>query len=271
MKPPLPEIVCSFEDGNLYIILPSGRSLTYPGATLVPGKFEGSVDLAYFDNSKKKLARDPRMVWIDRRERCVRDRARSLGRSHRPLRNSRSAGGVPLARRLRLRGARRRDHRRRVPGDLARSAGMGGRLAAGRQRSQRGRTICRRRTSRPPRRRRSKAGVRRDPWTPGAGSWIRSSRRSTPSSPNRPRSPTPRRNCARSSARMPRTNSTTSKSTQRRSMRSPSWRSRPARRRSSVRSTTTATRRACSMQTTSIVLAVAPAAPAWIGWSKSRV
>ena len=50
---PLPEIICSFEDGNLYIILPSGRSLTYPGAKLVPGKFEGSVDLAYFDNSKK--------------------------------------------------------------------------------------------------------------------------------------------------------------------------------------------------------------------------
>jgi Toprim domain/DNA polymerase family A/CHC2 zinc finger len=53
-EPPLPEIVCSFEDRNLYIILPSGRSLTYPGARLVPGKFENTVDLAYFDNSKKQ-------------------------------------------------------------------------------------------------------------------------------------------------------------------------------------------------------------------------
>jgi hypothetical protein len=51
---PLPEIVCSFEDGNLYIVLPSGRRLTYPGARLVPGKFEGTIDLAYYDNSKKQ-------------------------------------------------------------------------------------------------------------------------------------------------------------------------------------------------------------------------
>jgi DNA polymerase len=53
-EPPLPEIVCYFEAGTLYISLPSGRCLTYPGARLVPGKFEGSVDLAYFDNSKKQ-------------------------------------------------------------------------------------------------------------------------------------------------------------------------------------------------------------------------
>jgi DNA polymerase len=53
-EPPLPEIVCYFETDTLYISLPSGRCLTYPGARLVPGKFEGSVDLAYFDNSKKQ-------------------------------------------------------------------------------------------------------------------------------------------------------------------------------------------------------------------------
>jgi len=53
--PPLPEIVASFEDGNLYIALPSGRRLTYPHAHLVPGKkFEGTIDLAYHDNSKKQ-------------------------------------------------------------------------------------------------------------------------------------------------------------------------------------------------------------------------
>ena len=75
---PLPEIVCSFEDGNCYIVLPWPR-LTYPGARLVPGKFEGTIDLAYYDNSKKSGG-DPRMVWIDRRERCIRDRARSFGR-----------------------------------------------------------------------------------------------------------------------------------------------------------------------------------------------
>jgi DNA polymerase len=52
---PLPEIVPSFEDGNLYIALPSGRRLTYPRARLVPGKkFEGTIDLAYYDNSKKQ-------------------------------------------------------------------------------------------------------------------------------------------------------------------------------------------------------------------------
>jgi DNA polymerase len=53
-EPPLPSIVASFEDGDLFIALPSGRSLTYPTARLVPGKFEGTVDLAFFDNSKKQ-------------------------------------------------------------------------------------------------------------------------------------------------------------------------------------------------------------------------
>ncbi len=53
-EPPLPEIVPSFEDGSLYIALPSGRRLTYPRARLVPGKFENSVDLAFYDNSKKQ-------------------------------------------------------------------------------------------------------------------------------------------------------------------------------------------------------------------------
>ena len=48
---PLPEIVASLEDGNLYITLPSGRSLTYPNARLVPGKYE-DPDLAFHDNSK---------------------------------------------------------------------------------------------------------------------------------------------------------------------------------------------------------------------------
>ena len=52
-EPPLPSIVVSFEDGDLFIELPSGRCLTYPNARLVPGKFEGTVDLAFFDNSKK--------------------------------------------------------------------------------------------------------------------------------------------------------------------------------------------------------------------------
>lgn len=50
---PLPEIVASLEDGNLYITLPSGRSLTYPNARLVPGKYE-DPDLAFHDNSKKQ-------------------------------------------------------------------------------------------------------------------------------------------------------------------------------------------------------------------------
>ena len=70
-EPPLPEIVCSFEDGNLYIILPSGRSLTYPNARLVPGKFEGTIDLAYFDNSKKQWREIHEWYGIDRRERGV--------------------------------------------------------------------------------------------------------------------------------------------------------------------------------------------------------
>ena len=50
---PLPEIVTDFEDGNLYITLPSGRSLTYPNARLVPGKYE-DPDIAFHDNSRKQ-------------------------------------------------------------------------------------------------------------------------------------------------------------------------------------------------------------------------
>ena len=129
-EPPLPEIVCSFEDRNLYIILPFGRSLTYPGARLVPGKFENSVDLAYFDNSKKQWREIHEWYGIDRRKRGFGDRARSPGGSDRTLRSPRSAGGVSLARRRGLRGARRHDHRRRIPGDPARTASLGRRTAA---------------------------------------------------------------------------------------------------------------------------------------------
>ena len=53
-EPPLPEIVCYFEAGSSTSRCRAAAALTYPGARLVPGKFEGSVDLAYFDNSKKQ-------------------------------------------------------------------------------------------------------------------------------------------------------------------------------------------------------------------------
>ena len=50
-EPPAPSIVVSYEDGNLYITLPSGRAITYPNARLVPGKYD-DPDVAYYDNAK---------------------------------------------------------------------------------------------------------------------------------------------------------------------------------------------------------------------------
>jgi DNA polymerase bacteriophage-type len=48
----------SFEmdQGTLLLTLPSGRQLSYPEARVVPGKFEGSRELKYKDNSKGRWA-----------------------------------------------------------------------------------------------------------------------------------------------------------------------------------------------------------------------
>jgi DNA polymerase len=53
--PPGPTITASFEAGNLYLTLPSGRSITYPKARLVPSKFEGyPADVMFKDNARKQ-------------------------------------------------------------------------------------------------------------------------------------------------------------------------------------------------------------------------
>ena len=50
---PQPSLVASFEDGTLRLQLPSGRTISYPQARLVPGKFEdGLADIEFHDNSR---------------------------------------------------------------------------------------------------------------------------------------------------------------------------------------------------------------------------
>jgi DNA polymerase len=50
---PQPPIVAEFADGNLILTLPSGRTITYPNARLVPGKFEdGDPDVEFMDNAR---------------------------------------------------------------------------------------------------------------------------------------------------------------------------------------------------------------------------
>ena len=53
--PPGPTVTAHFEAGNLYLTLPSGRSITYPDAHLVPSKFEGyPPDVAFKDNARRQ-------------------------------------------------------------------------------------------------------------------------------------------------------------------------------------------------------------------------
>jgi hypothetical protein len=53
--PPGPTITAQFENGHLYLILPSGRAITYPDARLVPSKFEGyPPDVMFKDNARKQ-------------------------------------------------------------------------------------------------------------------------------------------------------------------------------------------------------------------------
>jgi DNA polymerase family A/Toprim domain/CHC2 zinc finger len=53
--PPGPTITATFEAGNLYLVLPSGRAITYPEARLVPSKFEGyPADVMFKDNARKQ-------------------------------------------------------------------------------------------------------------------------------------------------------------------------------------------------------------------------
>ncbi|OPY99156.1 hypothetical protein A5906_25800 [Bradyrhizobium sacchari] len=51
--PPRPPIIANFVDGSLTITLPSGRSITYPQARLVPAKFEDAApDVEFMDNAR---------------------------------------------------------------------------------------------------------------------------------------------------------------------------------------------------------------------------
>jgi DNA polymerase len=57
---PQPPVVVSFDPatGNLLMTLPSGRSITYPEARLVPGKFEdGDPDVEFGDNARGQWKR----------------------------------------------------------------------------------------------------------------------------------------------------------------------------------------------------------------------
>jgi DNA polymerase len=48
-------ITAMFEAGNLYLVLPSGRAITYPEARLVPSKFEGyPPDVMFKDNARRQ-------------------------------------------------------------------------------------------------------------------------------------------------------------------------------------------------------------------------
>src|SRR5262249_1102874 len=48
-------VAASFEDGNLYLTLPSGRAITYADARLVPSKFEGNPpDVVFKDNARRQ-------------------------------------------------------------------------------------------------------------------------------------------------------------------------------------------------------------------------
>jgi DNA polymerase len=50
---PQPPIVTAFADGNLTLTLPSGRSITYPEARLIPGKYEDAPsDVQFMDNAR---------------------------------------------------------------------------------------------------------------------------------------------------------------------------------------------------------------------------
>jgi DNA polymerase len=48
----LRSLTCSFENGTLYLTLPSGRRLAYPMARLVPGEFDGTTQIVFKDNAR---------------------------------------------------------------------------------------------------------------------------------------------------------------------------------------------------------------------------
>jgi len=48
----LGNLAFEFADQTLYLTLPSERKLVYPRARLVPGKFDDSTDVAFFDNAR---------------------------------------------------------------------------------------------------------------------------------------------------------------------------------------------------------------------------
>jgi DNA polymerase len=75
---PQPPVAVSFVDGNLIMTLPSGRSITYPEARLVPGKFEdGPSDIEHWDNARGQWRRS--RAWFGTFvENCVQGCARDL-------------------------------------------------------------------------------------------------------------------------------------------------------------------------------------------------
>jgi DNA polymerase len=53
--PPGPTITAQYEAGHLYLVLPSGRAITYPDVRLLPSKFEGyPPDVLIKDNARRQ-------------------------------------------------------------------------------------------------------------------------------------------------------------------------------------------------------------------------
>jgi DNA polymerase len=86
--PPQPPIIAAFADGNLTLTLPSGRTITYPDARLIPAKFEDAPpDIQFMDNARGQwkpyrgwFGSLSRMLSRARREICSLRRSSALNR-----------------------------------------------------------------------------------------------------------------------------------------------------------------------------------------------
>jgi DNA polymerase len=75
---PQPPIIAAFEGGTLSLTLPSGRAISYPGARLVPGKYEdGAPNVEFWSNKNGQWRR--RSEWFGKFvENVVQGTAREL-------------------------------------------------------------------------------------------------------------------------------------------------------------------------------------------------
>jgi DNA polymerase bacteriophage-type len=125
---PQPPITAAFADGNLTLTLPSGRAITYPGARLIPSKYEDAPpDVQFLDNARGQWK--PYRGWFG----TFVENGHGPGsarRRDRALRDAWHRRRVPLPRRGHRRGADGIVVRPRVPGNSAEAAQLGDRTAA---------------------------------------------------------------------------------------------------------------------------------------------